>query len=121
MELRSVLLIGLQLTVYGTALVFLVLAFLWGVMVLLIRVDRSAPLATDTSSQEPTRSLSVREYAAVSLAVLLHKRLFPRGAAREGPLQRSPLWLSSGRAYQLRPWEPNRLIRTWHRGVSGRS
>ena len=103
-------LVGLQLTVYGTGLVFLVLAFLWGVMRALLWLDREQGPKVGGTLPSPARAraagLTAEERAAVTLAVLAYKGLVGRGGAaragRQAPNLVSSSWVAVGRARQLR-------------------
>ncbi len=109
MSLVDKIAIGLQLTVYGTGLVFLVLAFLWGLMVVLLRLDRGAPI-TQEAPPEPEEApspseLSPQERAAVAVAVLLHRTRekaagHAEGHEKEGGAAPNP-WVVVGRTRQL--------------------
>ena len=115
-ELFDLLKIGLQLTVYGTGLVFLVLAFLWGLMSLLLRLDAAPTLNTKPEDAEPASlsesTLSPQEEAAAVLAVLLHIQQVQSTTTPGGSssLSVSPpsRWVSLGRARQLVSWHRRR-------------
>ncbi len=102
--------IGLQLTVYGTGLVFLILAFLWGLMSVLLRLDHGEAVEAPKEEQsvpaatEPGR-LSPQERAAITLAVLAYKGLvgkMPRVQAQgQERISASNSWVALGRARQL--------------------
>ncbi len=106
--------IGLQLTVYGTGLVFLVLAFLWGLMVVLLRLDPGETIAEErppAPEPEPTHptspsDLSLQERAALAIAVRLHTTKAVNTAstrARGATSYVSPnTWVVLGRTRQLR-------------------
>ncbi len=109
--MSDVLWVGLQLTLYGTGLVFLVLAFLWGLMSLLLRLDTGEPVA-DGAAQPPSvtreEGLTLAEQAAVLLAVLMHAGRLGEDARGQAPLPEavpSP-WVIVGRERQLNrgPW-----------------
>ncbi|NPA91712.1 MAG: OadG family protein [Chloroflexi bacterium] len=103
--------IGLQLTLFGTGLVFVVLAFLWGLMALLLKVD----VVEETEEEVPARVTQVEtpgavEKALIALAILRH-RGEEEGTevslpAVEGHVQ--GLWTVVGRVRQLQSWHPRR-------------
>lgn len=98
--------IGLQLTIYGTGLVFLVLAFLWGLMSLLLRFDQGEPLQSPVQGAEKPEEagrLSAREQAAVALAVLRYRRERMAAGRWPSPIVSASSWVGAGRARQLRP------------------
>ncbi len=106
MTMWEKVLIGLQLTVYGTGLVFLVLAFLWGLMSLLLRLDQGEPVRPPgPSREEPEEAgrLSPRERAAVALAVLRYRRERAAPGRWTAPMVTASSWVGAGRARQLRP------------------
>ena len=108
--------IGLQLTVFGMGLVFLLLALLWGGMALMLRLDRP-PAPPPTASAAPPEnqaasSLDPDKLAAITIAVLMHRQVRRKQAA---PLMRSHLpgalpsrWVMAGRTRQNQNWQPNR-------------
>ncbi len=104
---------GLQLTVLGMGLVFLLLAALWGLMTLLLRMDQSpqsAPAAEREEAVAPA-GLEADRLAAITIAVMMHRRVRRRQAApalrahRPGTLPSR--WVSAGRVRQNRPVIPN--------------
>ena len=106
--------IGLQLTVFGMGLVFLLLALLWGGMALMLRLDRPpAPRPTALAAPpEKAASLDPDKLAAITIAVLMHRQVRRKQAA---PLMRSHLpgalpsrWVMAGRTRQNQNWQPNR-------------
>ncbi len=119
-DLSDLLKIGLQLTVYGTGLVFLVLAFLWGLMSLLLRLD-AAPTPDTKTPQAPEdaepaslseSTLSPQEKAAAVLAVLLHiqqvQSTTTLGGSSSLKVSSPSRWVSLGRARQLVSWHRRR-------------
>lgn len=116
---------GLQLSLVGIGLVFMVLALLWGLLALMLRLDRGAEAPIEQASEpEPPAAPPVVEEApalqgvdpallsAITIAVLEHRRIRRQQAA---PLMRSHLpgslpsrWLAVGRARQNQSWQPPR-------------
>ena len=108
---------GLQITIIGMGLVFLLLAVLWGLMTLLLRLDRSrAPDATPTklpaAQTTDATQLSPEMLAAVMVAVRMHRRIRRKQAApamrshQPGTLQSR--WVGAGRTGQNQVWQPRR-------------
>ena len=129
--------IGLELTVFGMGLVFLLLMLLWGVMVLLVKLDRAAPRPAPSSPPSPPspsgreaggegtggEGLGVRgegggaasdiepdKLAAITLAVKLHQEVRRARSAQVAPVMRdhSRAWAEIGRARQNQSWSPRR-------------
>jgi Na+-transporting methylmalonyl-CoA/oxaloacetate decarboxylase gamma subunit len=107
--------IGLQLTVWGMGLVFLLLAALWGLMTLMLRLDRAPDLADQNlaetiTSQSP--EIEADKLAAITIAVMMHRRVRRKQAApalrahRPGTLPSR--WVGAGRARQNQTWQPKR-------------
>ncbi len=107
---------GLYLTVAGMGLVFLVLAMLWGLIVLLLKYDKeSQPLslsamesAEDVAGEKPVRSEVV---AAISVAI--HKYNTEKGrrlldAPFDAGVEDVNNWSLTGRAQQQTDWQPRR-------------
>lgn len=110
-------LIGLQLTIYGMGLVFLLLAVLWGLIALLGRLDRMArpePEALPAPARPPAATapppLAPELLAAITVAVLAH-RAIRRGQAAPAMRSHPPgtlpsRWLVVGRGQQIDSWQP---------------
>lgn len=112
---------GLLLTVAGMGLVFLLLALLWGLIALLLRLDRGATSAppADAPAALPASvpaavapGLAPELLAAITIAVLTHRAVRRRQAA---PLMRQHLpstlhsrWVVAGRARQNQSWQRSR-------------
>jgi sodium pump decarboxylase gamma subunit len=112
--------IGLQLTVFGMGLVFLLLALLWGLMTMLLRLDQ-APAPAEAEQVPPTagEAIAQLEYksdpdklAAITIAVLTHRMVRRKQAA---PAMRShqpgtlpSRWVGAGRTRQNQSWHPQR-------------
>lgn len=114
-------LLGLQLTVYGMGLVFLLLGVLWAIVTLMLRLDRAAapaPAPEPGPPQPPTAvpaqpapgQPSPELLAAITVAVLAHRAIRRRQAApamRSHPPGSQPSrWLALGRGQQTRGWQP---------------
>jgi Na+-transporting methylmalonyl-CoA/oxaloacetate decarboxylase gamma subunit len=102
---------GLELTVVGMGLVFLVLAVLWGLVAALARLDRpkaGAPKVEAAPAGAP--DLDPETLAAVGLAIRLHLRALRRQAAPaarvHAPGSLPSRWVSTGRTRQNRSFTP---------------
>ena len=112
---------GLSMTAVGMGLVFAMLALLWGLLTLVLRLDR--PVAAATASQDaaapasaspdsaPDDGIAPEVIAAITIATLAHVSARRREAA---PLMRSywpgsllfaSRWVATGRARQNRIWQ----------------
>ena len=112
---------GLSMTAVGMGLVFAMLALLWGLLTLVLRLDR--PVAAATASQDaaapasaspdaaPDDGIAPEVIAAITIATLAHVSARRREAA---PMMRSywpgstlfaSRWVATGRARQNRTWQ----------------
>jgi sodium pump decarboxylase gamma subunit len=116
---------GLQMTVLGMGLVFALLALLWGLLTLVLKLDRApaappspqaaagdaGPVAAAAPAGEAMDDALV---AAITVAVLNHKAVRRREAAPAmrsywpGSLLYASRWVASGRARQNRSWHRSR-------------
>jgi Na+-transporting methylmalonyl-CoA/oxaloacetate decarboxylase gamma subunit len=113
---------GLQITVVGMGLVFSLLALLWGLLTLVLRLDKvpAAPALAPESMPTPTvaapsagpdaAGVDPAMVAAMALAISLH-RSRQRGSAEPhmrmhwpGSLLYASRWVAAGRARQTRSW-----------------
>ena len=127
--------VGIELTLYGMGLVFLLLAVLWGLIALLVRLD-NPPAAVEDISQvpadaiaraaaqraepvHPASSAAVRRaqpspspelIAAIVIACRAHRMVRRKQAAPElrthEPGSLPSRWVGSGRTRQNRSWAP---------------
>jgi sodium pump decarboxylase gamma subunit len=114
---------GLQMTVLGMGLVFLLLALLWALLTLVLRLDKvpvaSAPgpaaetaaaLPAAAPAPTPESGLDPALVAAILVATLTHRAVCRREAAPAmrsywpGSLLYASRWIGSGRARQSQPW-----------------
>lgn len=115
---------GLEMTVLGMGSVFLLLALLWAVLALLIRLDRppaqqpAAPDVGETTStpavlpmvQIAADGLDADLIAAITIAVLTHREVRRKQAAPAmrsywpGSLLYASRWVANGRAMQNQSW-----------------
>lgn len=114
--MESDLQFALELTVTGMGLVFLLLALLWGLISLLLRLDRSpapAPRTAPAAAERDT-SLPADLMAAITVAVLTHRAERRKEAGAEvrsvAPGVAPSRWLVIGRTRQTRRWQPRRPV-----------
>ena len=97
---------GLQMTVLGMGLVFLLLALLWGLLTLVLALDRTPETAL-TSHEGKQTDLPADLVAAISIAVLKHRstlRLARGSTANEDTA--ASRWVATGRTRQNASWQP---------------
>jgi len=111
--------IGLQLTAIGMGLVFALLALLWGLEALLLKLDRAPaePQVSD-ADESPARVVTAPEgldpalAAAITLAVVTHQAVRRKQAApamrTHWPGSLPSRWVGVGRSRQTRSWVPDR-------------
>lgn len=105
--------IGIQLTVFGMGLVFLLLALMAFCITLLLRFDRAQP---EQPEKEPAPVLpawlDADALAAVSIAVAMHRDVLRKEAAptmrRHQPGTLPSRWVNVGRALQNNTWNRGR-------------
>jgi glutaconyl-CoA/methylmalonyl-CoA decarboxylase subunit delta len=110
---------GLSMTAVGMGLVFAMLALLWGLLTLVLRLDRpAAPPAAPPEAAAPAPAddaandgIPPEVIAAITIATLAHVSARRREAA---PMMRSywpgstlfaSRWVATGRARQNRIWQ----------------
>ena len=112
------LLWGLQTTVLGMGLVFGLLALMWALLTLALRLDKplepTAPAAGPPPPPEPTQAmpkgLDGETLAAILIATLTHRAQRRREAAPvmrsywPGSLLYASRWVGAGRARQNHGW-----------------
>jgi glutaconyl-CoA/methylmalonyl-CoA decarboxylase subunit delta len=115
---------GITISLLGIALVFALLAALWGLVALLLRTDRGeapAPAVAEAATLEAAPAaagaapeLTPALLTAVTVAVLTHRTFLRRQAApaarshQPGALLHASRWVASGRTRQNRSWQPRR-------------
>lgn len=127
MALAERLLTGLSLTVLGMGLVFLLLVLLWGLLTLMLRLDREpsperapwaggmeiAPTANGTARPLPG-SPDPELVSAITVAVLTHQSVRRKQAAPimrshwPGSLLYASRWVAAGRHQQIENWHPRK-------------
>ena len=114
MTLAERLFTGLNLTVLGMGLVFLLLALLWGLLVLMLRLDCEPPSGADAAGVRragPAR-LAPELLTAISIAVLTHRSVLRKQAAPAmrsfwpGSILFASRWVAAGRHRQTQNWHP---------------
>lgn len=121
--------IGLELTLYGMGLVFLLLAVLWALIALLVRLDNppaaaeeetpgiqsatetaAAPAAQASLTTPAMPSMDPALLAAIFIACRAHRMARRKQAAPElrthEPGSLPSRWVGSGRTRQNRSWAP---------------
>ena len=109
--------VGLELTIYGMALVFGLLAVLWGVISLLVRLDARVARVSGGGSRAATvrvagdpGALDPALLAAIVIACRAHRMTRRKQAAPEmrihEPGSLPSRWVGSGRTRQNRSWAP---------------
>jgi Na+-transporting methylmalonyl-CoA/oxaloacetate decarboxylase gamma subunit len=109
--------VGLELTLVGMGLVFLLLGLLWVLLTVLLRLDRPAPAAPTAAVPPPaaraTRpSLPAPLLTAIGIAVLVHRDVRRKEAAPSmrtywpGSLLYASRWVAGGRHVQNQAWHP---------------
>lgn len=116
---------GLRITVFGMGLVFLLLALLWGMMAVLLRLEQgiASPEERETAEaqqDEPAAAagsaaaLAPELLAAITIAVLQHRAMCRKQATPAmrghwpGALLDSSRWVAAGRTRQNRSWQSER-------------
>jgi len=111
---------GLEITVWGMGLVFLLLALLWGFLTLLLRLDN--PEASDKTSAggawgmagRAAPSMPAELTAAIALAVMTHRDILRKQAAPTmrshwpGSILFANRWVAAGRHLQTQSWHPRK-------------
>jgi glutaconyl-CoA/methylmalonyl-CoA decarboxylase subunit delta len=104
--------IGIQLTIFGMGLVFLLLAMMALLITLLLRLDRTVEDIPQPSAPEYPAGLNAETLAAVCIAVTMHRAVCRKEAA---PLMRQyqpgtlpSRWVNVGRTLQNTRWQPGR-------------
>lgn len=103
---------GLQMTVVGMGLVFLLLALLWGLLTLVLAFDRAPGEASELQpAAETTRKsddqLPADLIAAMAAAVLKHRSTLRRGNTLPSNEDAAgSRWVATGRTRQNTSWQP---------------
>lgn len=120
MTLADRLLTGLNMTILGMGLVFLLLALLWALLTLLLRLDREpAAKAEEGSVRAEPRAGSAGKMApdllaAIAVAVSTHQAVLRKQAAPAmrshwpGSILFASRWVGAGRHQQTQSWHPRK-------------
>jgi glutaconyl-CoA/methylmalonyl-CoA decarboxylase subunit delta len=105
--------IGLQLTVYGMGLVFLLLSVMAIAIGLLTRLDRApAETVAEELALDFPAGLDADTVSAITIAVMTHRAVRRKQAApamrRHQPGTLPSRWVAIGRARQNAGWQSNR-------------
>lgn len=104
--------IGIQLTVFGMGLVFLLLAVMALLIILMLRLDRTVEDLPEPSAPVYPAGLDAEALAAISVAVAMHQAVCRKEAApamrvyQPGTLPSH--WINVGRTLQNTRWQPGR-------------
>jgi sodium pump decarboxylase gamma subunit len=119
MTLAERLSTGLNMTFLGMGLVFLLLALLWGLLTLMLRLDREPPKEeADVPSGQPRArgqaKLAPELLAAITVAVAMHQAVLRKQAAPPmrsywpGSILFASRWVGAGRHQQTQSWHPRK-------------
>lgn len=111
--------VGLQLTVFGMGLVFLLLAAMALLIKLLLWTDSTQPVTVSPVEEEPAPTpppyFDADSLSAILVAVITHRDVCRKRAAaakqrpKPGPAQSR--WVTVGRAHNITSWQPGRRTR----------
>lgn len=121
MTLAERLFTGLNITILGMGLVFLLLALLWGLLTLMLRLDRQPPsrVAEDGAARGRVRGakrvrVAPDVLAAITVAVFTHRAVLRKRAAPSmrshwpGSILFASRWVGAGRHQQTQSWHPRK-------------
>ena len=112
---------GLSISVMGMGLVFLLLALLWALLTLLLRLDREPPskeadqgVARDRPRVLRPTAVESKLLAAITVAVVTHQAVLRKQAAPAmrshwpGSILFASRWVGAGRHQQTQNWHPRK-------------
>ena len=121
MTLAERLMAGVNISILGMGLVFLLLALLWGLLLLMLRLDREPPPndseGRDRIVRPPAvipKGMAPELFAAISIAVLTHQSVLRKQAAPSmrshwpGSMLFASRWVAAGRHQQTQNWHPGK-------------
>lgn len=120
MTLAERLTTGLNITVLGMGLVFVLLALLWALLTVMLRLDREPSRESDEglapSRPEVRRRvrLAPELLSAITVAVFTHQAVLRKQAAPAmrsywpGSILFASRWIAAGRHQQTQSWNPRR-------------
>ncbi len=111
--------VGLQLTIFGMGLVFLLLAAMALLIKLLLWTDSAQPVTVPPVEEEPAPThppyFDADSLSAILVAVITHRDVCRKRAAaakpRSGPDTAQSRWVTVGRAHNITNWQPERRTR----------
>jgi len=120
MTLADRLMTGLNITALGMGLVFVLLALLWALLTVMLRLDREPSRGPDEGIvpsrpdvRRPVR-LAPELLSAITVAVFTHQAVLRKQAApamrsyRPGSILFASRWIVAGRHQQTQSWNPRR-------------
>jgi glutaconyl-CoA/methylmalonyl-CoA decarboxylase subunit delta len=121
MEFWTRMATGVGITVWGMGLVFLLLALLWGLLTVLLRLDNPEAAddatAAEGAGETPDPAPPPMPFdlaAAITLAVLTHRDVLRKQAAPTmrshwpGSILFANRWVAGGRHLQTQSWHPRK-------------
>jgi len=118
MTLAERLMTGLNITVLGMGLVFVLLALLWALLTVMLRLDRQ-PAREPRGAVAPGRpdarklvKLPPELLSAITVAVFTHQAMLRKQAAPAmrshwpGSILFASRWVAAGRHQQTQSWNP---------------
>ena len=118
MALAERLMAGLNITVLGMGLVFVLLALLWALLTVMLRLDRQPSRepeeggALSRPEVRRTVKLAPELLSAITVAVFTHQAVLRKQAAPAmrsywpGSILFASRWVSAGRHQQTQSWNP---------------
>jgi len=104
--------IGMQLTVFGMGLVFLLLAVMAFLISVLVRMDTATPSRMEAPAPRYPAGLDAETLSAVTVAVVTHLAVRRKEAApamrEHQPGTLPSRWVVVGRTLQNSNWQPGR-------------
>ncbi len=118
MPLAERLMTGVNITVLGMGLVFMLLALLWALLTVMLRLDRQPPGPPEAGvaggrpmARRPVK-LPPELLSAITVAVFTHQAVLRKQAAPAmrshwpGSILFASRWVAAGRHQQTQSWNP---------------
>ncbi len=118
MPLAERLMTGVNITVLGMGLVFMLLALLWVLLTVMLRLDRQPPPEPEAGlapggprARRPVK-LAPELLSAITVAVFTHQAVLRKQAAPAmrshwpGSILFASRWVAAGRHQQTQSWNP---------------
>ena len=109
--------VGMNMSILGIGLVFLLLGLLWAILTVMLRLDRE-PAADNGSAAasvaSPARAPASDVCAAIAMAVVRHRAVLRKQAAPAmrshwpGSILFASRWVGAGRHQQTQSWHPRK-------------